>query len=151
VTKPAPTAPARKRGKDRWGWRPVRAGYVRGQIRNLRREAEVSPFGDLRVVEFDLFVDDDLPMIPVRMAGTDFSNDFREGPVVDVRDPDPSVRPIIATRLDFPPHFDHEIISYYPGRDDPPPAVGRLRAALMVLVPAGFVAAMLGLYYVFGR
>jgi hypothetical protein len=127
----------------------VRAGRVRGQLRNLRRSSDVGDFGELRVVEFDLFIDDDLPMVPVRMTGTDFSNDIREGPVVEVRDPDPSVRPIAALRLDFPPGYAHEVIAFCPGRDAPSALSGRLRAALMVLGPIAFAAVLLGLFFVF--
>ena len=141
--------PAKGRGKDRWGLRPVRAGTLRGQVRNIRRSNVVGDFGDMTVIDFDLFIDDGQKPVPVQMSGTDFFNEVVEGPVVDVRDPDPAVRPILATRLDFPPQYNHEVISCYPGRDDAPAARERIGGVLMVIGPIVFAAALIALFYVF--
>lgn len=131
--------------------RPVRAGRLRGQIRNVRRSFDVSDFGEVTVIDFDLFVDDDLPMVPVRMSGIDFMNEPHEGSIVDVRDPDPTVRPIVAYRLDFPPNYEHDVVCYYPGRDDLPPARQRLNGLLMVFGPILFAVLLLSLALAFRR
>ena len=140
-------APARPKGRDRWGLRPVRRGRVRGQIINLRRSFEVGEFGNLLVVDFDLAIDEGQPVVPVRMSGTIFDNEPLEGMVVEVRDPAPATRPIVAHRLAFPPHYQHEVVCFYPGRDEPSPGRQRMLGMLLVLGPLAFAAALLGLYY----
>ncbi|MDA8254001.1 MAG: hypothetical protein M0Z28_33155 [Rhodospirillales bacterium] len=137
-----------RRRRDRWGLRPVRAGRVRGQIRNLHRSFETCEFGQVIVFDFELFVDDAMPPVPVRMAGMDFQNEPRDGNVVDVRDPSPTVRPIEAIRLDFPPRYQHDVVSFYPGRDEPPPARQWMQGALIILGPILLAAGLLGLYFV---
>lgn len=146
MNQPKPAAPARPKGKDRWGLRPVRAGRVRGQIRNVRRSFAVSDFGNILTFDFDLFVDDDVPLVPVRMAGADFLVEPQEGNLVDVRDPDPAVRPIETYRLDFPPRYEHRIIAYYPGRGEPPPWRERAGGLLVVIGPIGLAVALAGLF-----
>ncbi len=136
-------------GKDRWGLRPVRRGRVRGQIHNLRRSDKVGQFGSLLVFEFDLFVDEGQPPVPVEMIGADFTHEPREGMLVETPDPTPDLRPIAARRLDFPPKYEFEIVSYYPGRDDPPRSVERLRGLLVLALPFAVAGVLLGLYYAF--
>ena len=126
---------ARLRRRDRWGLRPVRSGRIRGQIRNFRRSLDVDDLGQVFIIDFDLFIDDDQPLVPVRMSGTDFQGEPREGQVVELRDPDPGVRPIQATRLDYPPRYEHDVVSFYPGRDDLPPARQRMNSLLVVARP----------------
>ena len=141
---------ARLRRRDRWGLRPVRSGWVRGQIRNIRRSFELDDLGQVFIIDFDLFIDDDQPLVPVRMSGTDFQGEPGEGQVVELRDPDPGVRPIQATRLDYPPRYEHDVVSFYPGRDDLPPARQRMNSLLVVAGPviltAIAVAVFLALY-----
>jgi hypothetical protein len=141
---PIPAPPPK--GKDRWGMPPARRGRVRGMIRNLRRSSEIGEFGEIKIIEFDLFVDDGQPLVPVRMSGTYFNHEPHADRIAEVRDPDPAIRPIMAHRLYFPPTFEHEIVAYYPGRDDPPPWRQRVGAILMVAGPIVFVAVAVGLF-----
>lgn len=149
MTDTKPAVPARRRGRDRWGLRRVRAGRVRGQIRDIRRSFEVGVFGTITVIDFDLFIDDGLPPVPVRMSGTSFSDEPHEGHVVEVRDPDPTQRPIAPRQLYYPPGYEHEVISFFPGRDDPSALRERLRGVLVVLGPIAFALFMLGLFFAF--
>lgn len=141
-----PGAPAKRGRRDRWGMRPPRRGRVRGQIRNVSRSFGVSEYGNIIIVDFDLFIDDDLPLVPVRMRGTDFPIEPQEGQVVDVRDPAPDVRPIEATRLDFPPHYQHEVVAYYPGRDDIPQSRQRMNGLMVIIGPIVVTVAAIGLF-----
>lgn len=141
-----PETSGRRRSRDRWGLRPVRNGRVRGQIRNVRRSLEVGEFGEIIVFDFDLFMDDDQPSVPVRMSGTDFQNEPHEGVVVDVSDPAPHVRPIEPTRLDFPPQYDREVVSFYPGRDDVPHARQRMNGLFVIIGPIVVTAAAIGVF-----
>jgi len=140
-----------QRGRDRYGWRPVRRGWIRGQIRNVRRGNEVGDYGTILVMDFELFVDDDAPMVAVRMRGTDFQGQLYEGKIADIRDPGDGVRPIEVTRLRYPPQYAHDVRSYYPGRDDPTLARQRIRAMVPIIGPIAVAAAMIGLFYVFYR
>ena len=141
---------ARLRRRDRWGLRPVRSGRIRGQIRNFRRSLDVDDLGQVFIIDFDLFVDDDQPLVPVRMSGTDCQGDAHDGDIVEVRDPGRGVRPVPAVRLYYPPHYVHEVVSFYPGRDDLPPARQRMNSLLVVAGPviltAIAVAVFLALY-----
>ncbi len=144
------TARALPKGRDRWGLRPVRRGRVRGQIVNLRRSFEVGEFGNLLVVDFELAIDKDLPTVPVRMSGTIFNHEPREGMVVEMPDPDPLVRPIVTHRLSLPWDRHHQIVAFYPGRGDPSRARQRLVGVLVVLLPMAVAAVLLGLYFALG-
>lgn len=139
------------RSKDRFGLRRARAGRVRGQIANVRRSFEIGEFGNLIVMDFDLVTDPGAPPTPVRMTGTIFNREPQEGMLVEVRDPDPSVRPILTHRLDFPPHYHFEIVGFYPGRDDLSPGRQRLIGAVVVVGPLVIAAVLIGLFYLADR
>ncbi len=142
-------APKPAKNRDRWGLRPPRPGIVRGRITNVTRSIDVCDFGELIVLDFELFVGDDQPAVPVRMTGTDFSSALPEGHIVEVPDPDPAIRPIVTTRLDFPPRYENELIAYYPGRDDLPRGVMRMRGLMMVIGPIVFAVVLLGVFLFF--
>ena len=103
---PKPSAPTASAGKpsglDRWKLKPVGPGYLRGQIRNIRRSEDISRFGTLRVVEFDLDRGGGLPPVPVEMRGLYFNRDVPEGRVCDVADPTPHIRPLVTGLITFP-------------------------------------------------
>ena len=139
------------RRRDRFGLRPVRAGRLRGEVRNVRRDTEMGAFGTEIVFAFDLIAEEGAPAVPVRISGTDFSGQPHDGQVVDVRDPNPAIRPLIAHRLDLPFGRREAVIAYYPGRNDLTPAQQRLRGMLVVLGPLAFAAAAIGLFIAFGR
>jgi hypothetical protein len=139
------------RRRDRFGLRPVRAGRLRGEVRNVRRDIEMGAFGSEIVFEFDLIAEEGAPAVAVRMSGTDFSGQPHDGQVVEVQDPDPARRPLIAHRLDLPLRRREAVIAYYPGRNDLTPAQQRLRGVLVVLGPLAFAAAAIGLFIVFSR
>jgi hypothetical protein len=123
-----------------------RPGCVLGQVANLRRSTEVCAYGDLHVIEFDLLRPGGEAPVPVRMRGTTFSRDLFAGQIVEVRDPDPTTRPIVTRRLDYPPVYNTELVSFYPGEGEPPRGRGRLWVALVILVPFMVAGALLGLY-----
>lgn len=139
------------RRRDRFGLRPVRAGRLRGEVRNVRRDIDMGAFGSEIVFEFDLIAEEGAPAVAVRMSGTDFSGQPQDGQVVEVRDPDPARRPLMAHRLDLPFRRREAVIAYYPGRNDLTPAQQRLRGVLVVLGPLAFAAAAIGLFIAFGR
>ncbi len=138
-----------KRKPDQWGLAPVRAGMVRGQIANVRRSIGVCDFGELIIMDFDLVRGEGVPAVPVQMTGTDFVGPLNEGWLAELPDPDPTVRPIVTSRLAFPPNYDNDLIAYYPGRMDKPANVMRLRGLLMVVSPVVFALAVLGLFLTF--
>lgn len=148
----ARSAPRKRRPRrDRWGCRGVRRGWLRGQIRNIRRGSEVSHYGSSLVFEFDLFVDDNLPLVPVRMIGTDFPLEPREGQIWDVPDPTPDIRPIAAVRLVSPFDSDIALKAFYPGRGDPSRLRQRIEGTFIIIGPIAAAAAMVGLFYaIFG-
>ncbi len=139
------------RRRDRFGLRPVRAGRLRGEIRNVRRGSEMGAFGTETVFEFDLIAEEGAAAVAVRMSGTDFSGAPHDGQVVELSDPDPAIRPLLAHRLDHPFLRHQAIIAYYPGRSDLSPAQQRLRGALVVLAPLVFALAAIGLFIAFTR
>jgi hypothetical protein len=114
---PAPAKPPRA-DRDRWNLKPVRRGYQRGHIRNLRRREELCPYGALLIWEFELETDKSAPLLPVRLSGTEFSSRLLEGMLVDVPDPEPRQLPLEPTRVDFSQKLDEgaHLIVYYPGR-----------------------------------
>ncbi|HET9019450.1 MAG TPA: hypothetical protein VFN46_07690 [Acetobacteraceae bacterium] len=136
----------RRGRRDRWGLPPVRGGWVRGQVRNFRRGYEISEYGDVFVWDFDLFVDDDQPLVAVRMRGTDFQGGPGEGEIVELRDPDPTVRPIETTRLEFPNSPGRDAVSFYPGRDDIPEARQRMNGLVVIVGPIVAAAAAIGVF-----
>ncbi len=148
----AAAAPSRPpKGKDRFGLRPPRKGRIRGQIANVRRSFEVGAFGNLLIVDFDLLIDQGVPPVPVRMSGTIFNQEPREGMLVEVADPDPTVRPIVAHRLQTAWDRHSEIVAFYPGRDDLSPARQRMIGLLVLLIPVVVGAALLGVFFAYGR
>jgi hypothetical protein len=141
---------ARKRQAGGRGLTP-RPGCVLGQVANLRRFTEVCAYGDLHVIEFDLLRPGGEAPVPVRMRGTAFSRDLFAGQIVEVRDPDPERRPIVTRRLDYPPLYNAELVSFYPGEGEPPRGLGRLWVVLAILAPFVVAGTLLGLYDVFLR
>lgn len=144
-------APQRPTGKDRFGLRPAGRGRVRGRIQNLRRGFEIGEFGQLTVIEFELEGEHGTPPVPVRMTGTIFNDEPHDGLLVEVRDPDPSARPIETWRLDLPHHRGTEIVAFYPGRNEPPPSRQWLLGALVILAPIAVAAVLLGVFFAYGR
>jgi hypothetical protein len=131
----------KSRGKlDRWGMRPAPAGVVRGKAGNIRRQKREAAFGEMEILDFELFVAEGEPTVAVRMEGNDFSNNLWEGVLTDVRDPDPKIRPIVARRIHFPYGDGQkgEMISYYPGRDDPSRSADRNWTILTIAGPILF-------------
>lgn len=152
MSKAKPAAAAGRKRRDRWGQRPVRNGRLRGQIRNVCRSVSVSPDGHpLVVYDFDLFVDDNQPLVPVRMSGTDFFNHPQDGEVVDLLDPHPQVRPAEPIRLQYPLHYHHVVVSLYPGRDDRPMLRQRMDGFLLTLGPILVVLIAVGTYFAIYR
>jgi hypothetical protein len=139
---------ASRKTKDRWNLPPIEKGWLRGHAMNIRKSEETCEFGILEVLEFELCEKPDKPGIPVRMSGTYFGNRMLDGTVMDVPDPDPSVRPITPTKIYFSHHRRAiELSSYYPGRDDTPPNVDRLRSILVLVGPAVALVAILCVLY----
>ena len=147
MSKKKPAVRGLFRRRDRWGWRPARRGRLRGEIRNLRHSTEISECGTIFVYDFDIFVDDGLPLVPVRMQGTDFQNEPVQGRVVEMNDPNPKIRPVEPIRLDYPPAFMIRVVSFYPGRDDPSVSLQRLHGLLVMIGPIAAAAVMIGLFY----
>lgn len=130
---------------DRWGLLPVRPRHVRGIVRNVRITEDVSPYGPMLVVDYDLWTDDGVPNIPVRMTGTDFMNRIIPENLLDVPDPDPGVRPITPTRVTSAHNDDHEIVAHYPGRSASIHPRGLAWTVMVVLIPFAVIALMMGL------
>lgn len=103
--------------RDKFGLLPAKPGVLRGIVRNLRQTNQESHFGTIIVYDFDLYVDDKRPAVPVRMMGNDFSMPVFSELVLEVKDYDPSVRPIVTRRAHLPLNGPSDIIAYYPGLD----------------------------------
>jgi hypothetical protein len=122
--------------RDRWGKVPVQPGFLRGFARNIRYSEGISPYGQTIVVEFELWSFDGSPEVPVRMEGTDFQGRITETALMDVADPDPSIRPITTERLlEVDDHRDL-VIAQYPGRKFLPLPSDQRWQALFIVVPA---------------
>jgi hypothetical protein len=135
--------------KDRWGFKPVRRGWVRGRIDGLQVHIEADPFGEVEVRDFVLLVDENTPPVPVQMRGNSFNAALSPGWLVDVRDHHPSVRPLQARYLYFPPRFENYVKAFYPGADEPTPLQNRLTGAAFLLGPVLVAAALLLIYFLF--
>jgi hypothetical protein len=137
------------RRRDVFGLRPVRRGWVRGQVRNLQELKVTDTFGERTVYCFELLVAEHEPPVPVRMPGNSFSASVFNGALVDIRDPDPSQRPLVTKLLRFPPHYKYEVRAFYPGFENPTPAQERLTKFGFVMGPILAVLALIGLYFLF--
>jgi hypothetical protein len=102
---------------DRWGLAPVLKGHVRGRAKNIRSSERVSSYGHIHVVDFDLWVDEGLPLVAVRMLGTDFQGRVLEDQLYDVPDATPDVRPIEAWNIRASHDPEQGVIAYQPGRE----------------------------------
>ena len=122
--------------RDRFNLPPPPRGVLRGIVRNIRRSHVEAAYGPMEIIDFDLVVDEHAPPVPVQLRGNDFSRPLFEEWVADVADPDPSARPILTRRVKFPPHENADLISYFPGQDDPDPRRDRLWSVAMVAGPA---------------
>ncbi len=129
----------------------ARPGYVVGVVGNLRRSTEACTYGDLHVMEFDLLRPHGAAPIAVRMRGMSFSRDLFAGQIVEVRDPDPETRPVVTRRLDYPPLYNTELVSFYPGEGEMPRGLSRFWALVMLLVPIVIGGTLIALYDVFLR
>ena len=131
------TDPAKKKGPvlDRWNLRPAPPGVVRGRARNIRESEQVGPYGQMRVVDFDLWIDEGVPAVPVRMTGTDFQNRVMEDMVLDAPDPDPAVRPVAPWRVKSSHNPDYEVIAHYPGREFAVQSRGLAWTVMVILAP----------------
>ncbi|MBN9508607.1 MAG: hypothetical protein J0I21_05740 [Alphaproteobacteria bacterium] len=129
----------------------ARPGHVVGVVANLRRSTEPCAYGELHVLEFDLLRPHGAAPIPVRMRGMSFSRDLFVGQMVEVRDPDPETRPVVTRRLDYPPLYNTELVSFYPGEGETPRGLSRFWALVMLLVPVVIGGTLIALYDVFLR
>ncbi len=120
-------------------------GFVRGRVCNLRNSETVGDYGMVMVLDFDLFIDDGLPTVPVRMTGTDFFGRVMTDHVLDVPDPDPSVRPITPWRVTVSHDANQEIIAHYPGLEIGMKSRGLLSTVATVVAP--FVVILLVLLW----
>jgi hypothetical protein len=140
---------ARGVAKDRWNLKPVRKGWRRGMVTKLRHSEEPCEFGMLLIMDFELSEDPEQPGIPVRMSGTQFSDALFEGTVVEIADPTPDQRPIIATQVRFS-HYagDATLRAHYPGRGEMPAGRRTLLGLLALGWPAvALVAALTVLHF----
>jgi hypothetical protein len=136
---------AKEPKRDRWGLEPPAPGIVRGRAENLRRREDVSQFGAVQIVEFDLWVDDGVPTIPVRMTATDFQGRIMADSVYDIADPDPAVRPLTPWRAGFAHNpEDDGVLAHYPGRGFGVKEKGLLWTVMIVLAPFAAVALLGG-------
>ncbi len=142
---------AGRKTKDRWGLPPVEKGWLRGQAMDVRKWEETCEYGVLEVMEFELREDPQVPGVPVRMSGTYFNNRILDGAVMDVPDPDPTVRPLTPNKIYFSHHFRAiDLTAFYPGRDAVPPRTDRMRSMLVLVLPAvALIAILCVLYFVF--
>jgi hypothetical protein len=135
---------------DRFNLPPPRAGILRGIIRNIRVTHEEAAFGPLEVVDFDLYVSESDPPVPVRMRGNDYSRPLFADSLGDVADPDPSVRPVLARRVVFPHHPNQDCVAFYPGLDDPNTPRDRFWSIVTIVAPiagGALLALLLGWYF----
>jgi hypothetical protein len=145
MSDPKPGKPAKPPKKDRWGQTPVAPGHVRGSATNLRRWEDVGTYGPVQVVAFDLWVDKNVPLVPVRMTATDFQGRVVEGSVYDVPDPDPQVRPLQPWRITHADNSEAEVIAHFPGREFAVKGRGLLWTIGVVLSPLVAAAVLAGL------
>ena len=146
-------AKAGKRGKkDKWGLRPIGKGWLRGHAMNIRIWEEADEVGMVRVMQFELRENPKEPGVPVRMTATEFNRNMGEGELMDVRDPDPSVRPITPYQIFFSraDRRDGDLTAHYPGRGMMAPRRNLAMGLLVIGAPIVFLlAAVAVLYYVF--
>jgi hypothetical protein len=135
--------------RDRFGLRPVGRGWLRGQVQHLKEVKATDRFGERIVFCFDLLVAENQPPVEVRMPGNSFSAGIIPGALVDIRDPDPSQRPLVTTLLRFPPHYKYEVRAFYPGFEDPTPMQERLTKFGFVGGPIIAVLVLIGIYFFF--
>lgn len=142
---------AKRSGKlDRWNLPPAKRGILRGVVINVRSSTVEAPFGQLQIIDFDLAVDEKLPLVPVQMRGNDFTRPLLPNCLADVPDPDASVRPIRPRIVTFPHSPGYDLISYYPGQDDPKNAKDSFWALVAIVGPvvsAAGLAAWIGWYF----
>lgn len=134
---------------DRWDLTPVKRGHLRGQPKNIRWSEEVSRYGIIQVVDFDLWIEKDVE-VPVRMAGTDFMGRIHNNLLLDIPDADPNVRPVRPTRVTDSRKPENEIVAHFPGRTYLMRREGAFSATLIVglpLVSVLFLTIILGLYF----
>jgi hypothetical protein len=135
---------------DQFNLPPPRRRIVRGIVRNIRVSHVEAAFGPLEIIDFDLFVSESQPPVPVQMRGNDFSHPLFEGSLVDTADPDPSVRPLQTRRLVYPHHPNQDCIAYYPGLDDPNSPKDRMWTIVTIASPiigAAVLGALIGWYF----
>lgn len=128
---------------DRWGLEPVARGHLRGQARNLRASEAVSQYGHVQVVEFDLWIDEGVDPVPIRMTGTDFQGRVWPDQLYDIPDPTPDIRPIEPWQIVVGHNPDANVIAHMPGREFTYKQRG-LMTTVMVLVAPFIVVAILG-------
>ena len=129
-------ARAKRTETDRWGLTPIEKGWLRGHAMNVRQWEDACQFGKLLVIEFELRETMKSKGVPVRMEGTYFTGRIHEGAVMDVPDPDPTVRPVRPEKIYVSQSYrKHEFVAFYPGRDLPPQRRTLVQAVLAVTVP----------------
>lgn len=122
--------------KDKYNLRPVAKGYLRGQAFDIRSTEYPSKLGIVKILEFELRENPKEKGVPVRMEGTYFNSRLIEHTVVDVPDPDPSVRPIRTDIIYFSHHGRKMgVQAYNPGRDPEPRRVSLIRGLVVLILP----------------
>jgi hypothetical protein len=149
-----PSVPQSKQGySDPWNLDlpPVRPGFIRGLVANIRNSTEECQYGELLILDFDLHAKGGGTIASVQMRGTDFSRHLRHGALVDVPDPDPTVRPIVTKRLYTPREGREALVAYYPGAEGRSRRGERLYGFALVLGGLALVAILLTIWRHFMR
>lgn len=137
-----------EKNKDKFNLAPVKKGWLRGFVINMRQSEEQCEYGLLQILEFEISDTLKGPGVPVRMSGTYFSGRLMDGAIVEVADPTPSVRPVTPDLL-FRPHTpgENELRAFFPGRGETPRRKTLTLGMLGLLLPViGLIAALIALY-----
>ncbi len=135
---------------DRFGLPPVKRGMLRGKIRDVRHSIVEGAYGQMQVIDFNLYTAPKQPPVPVQMRGNDFTTPVRDDWVIDVADPDPTIRPLLTRRITLPHNPGTEVVSYYPGWDDPNTSKDRFWSIVAIAGPLVGGAILVGLLFYFG-
>jgi hypothetical protein len=137
-----PPGKPREPGKDRWGMDPPRRGWVRGIIQNVTRSVEQTPYGELVILDFDIYPDDDAaPLVEVRMSGYTFSKDPKANLLVEVKvgATMPTER-IAVDLMKLPYDPDNDVRAYRPvERRQSMNEASTLRKIATVLIPSTII------------
>lgn len=115
----------------------------------MRYTEDSCTYGQLLILDFDLWIGEGVPLVPVRMSGTDFNGRVTENQVLDVPDPDPSIRPVAPLRVTSARNPAWEVVAHYPGRDAAVAAPAGSRRTILIVAAAAvavLLAAAAGFY-----